>query len=68
MIRPSSARASEEAEERDAERAALEARLLEGAEEGRPRRLLGHLVDYHQREARRSGGRGSAGRSSTTTS
>ena len=43
---------SEEAEERDAERAALEASLLEGAEEGSPRRLLGHLVDYHQREAR----------------
>ena len=43
---------SEAAEERDAERAALEARLLEGAEEGSPRRLLGHLVDYHQREQR----------------
>ena len=43
---------SEEAVERDAERAALEAALLEGAEEGSPRRLLGHLVDYHQREAR----------------
>ena len=41
-----------EAEERDAERAALEAALLAGAEEGAPRRLLGHLVDYHQREAR----------------
>jgi len=43
---------SEEAVERDAERAALEAELLEGAEEGSPRRLLGNLVDYHQREAR----------------
>ncbi len=43
---------ADEAEERDAERAALEASLLEGAEEGSPRRLLGHLVDYHQREAR----------------
>jgi predicted RecB family nuclease len=43
---------SEEAIERDAERAALEARLLDGAEEGTPRRLLGHLVDYHQREQR----------------
>ena len=42
----------EELELRDAERAALEARLLAGAEEGSPRRLLGHLVDYHQREAR----------------
>ena len=28
-----------------------EARLLEGAEEGSPRRLLGHLLDYHQRES-----------------
>ena len=43
---------TEEAVERDAERAALEAALLEGAEEGSPRRLLGNLVDYHQREAR----------------
>jgi uncharacterized protein len=43
---------SEEAIERDAERAALEAELLEDAEEGSPRRLLGNLVDYHQREAR----------------
>jgi predicted RecB family nuclease len=41
-----------EAEERDADRAALEASLLAGAEEGSPRRLLGNLVDYHQREAR----------------
>jgi uncharacterized protein len=43
---------SEEAVERDSERAALETELLEGAEEGSPRRLLGNLVDYHQREAR----------------
>jgi predicted RecB family nuclease len=43
---------SPEAVERGAERAALEASLLEGAEVGSPRRLLGHLVDYHQREAR----------------
>ncbi|HEX3291842.1 MAG TPA: TM0106 family RecB-like putative nuclease [Gaiella sp.] len=43
---------SEEAIERDAERAALEAELLDGAGEGSPRRLLGNLVDYHQREAR----------------
>ena len=42
----------EELVQRDAERAALEERLLAGAEEGTPRRLLGHLVDYHQREAR----------------
>ena len=43
---------SEEVEERDAARAALEASLLAGAAEGSPRRLLGNLVDYHQREAR----------------
>jgi uncharacterized protein len=42
----------EEAEERDEERATLRSRLLDGAEEGEPRRLLGHLVDYHQREQR----------------
>ena len=42
----------EEAKHRDEERAALCARLLEGTEPGEPRRLLGHLVDYHQREAR----------------
>ena len=43
---------TEQAEERDAEREALKAGLLEGAEEGEPRRLLAHLVDYHQREQR----------------
>ena len=43
---------TEEAEERDAAREALKARLLEGAEEGEPRRLLANLLDYHQREAR----------------
>ena len=43
---------TEEAEERDEEREALKARLLDGAEEGEPRRLLAHLVDYHQREQR----------------
>ena len=42
----------EETIERDAERAALRDRLLAGAEEGDARRLLGHLVEYHQREAR----------------
>jgi uncharacterized protein len=42
----------EETLERDAERAALRDRLLAGTEEGDPRRLLGHLVEYHQREAR----------------
>jgi uncharacterized protein len=41
-----------EAEERDAERAALRASLLEGAAEGQPRWLLAHLLDYHRREAR----------------
>ena len=50
---PPEARApNEEVEERNAERAALESALLAGAEEGSPRRLLGNLVDYHQREAR----------------
>ena len=43
---------SEEAEERDEEREALKERLLDGAGEGEPRRLLAHLVDYHQREQR----------------
>ncbi len=43
---------TEEAEERDAAREALKARLLDGAEEGEPRRLLANLLDYHQREAR----------------
>jgi len=43
---------SEEAVARDAERAALRDRLLAGTEAGDPRRLLGHLVEYHQREAR----------------
>jgi len=38
--------------EAEGERAALEARLLAGAEEGEPRRLLAHLVDYHRREQR----------------
>src|SRR4029078_2314954 len=43
---------SEEAIVRDAERAALRDRLLAGTEAGDPPRLLGHLVEYHQREAR----------------
>jgi uncharacterized protein len=43
---------SEEAEERDAARAALHAALLEGAEEGDPRWLLAHVLYYHQREAK----------------
>ena len=36
----------------DEARAALREALLAGTEEGEPRRLLGHLVEYHQREAR----------------
>ena len=43
---------SEAAEERDEERAELRATLLDGAEQGDPRRLLAHLIDYHQREQR----------------
>jgi hypothetical protein len=43
---------TEEAEIRDAAREALKARLLDGAEEGEPRRLLANLLDYHQREGR----------------
>jgi uncharacterized protein len=43
---------SEEAEERDAKRAALHEALLTPAEEGSPRWLLGHLLYYHQREAK----------------
>ena len=41
-----------EAEERDAERVALREALLDGATEGGPRRLLGHVLDYHRREAK----------------
>ncbi len=43
---------SEEAEELDAEREVLKARLLDGAGEGTPRRLLANLIDYHQRDQR----------------
>ena len=43
---------SEEAEERDAARAALAAELLEGAEEDSPRFVLAHLLSYHRREAK----------------
>jgi predicted RecB family nuclease len=41
---------TEEAEERDAERARVRDELLAGAEEGEPRWLLAHLLDYHRRE------------------
>jgi uncharacterized protein len=43
---------SEEAEERDAERARVRDALLAGAQEGDPDWLLAHLLDYHQREER----------------
>jgi predicted RecB family nuclease len=43
---------SEEAEERDAERARVRDALLAGAEKGDPDWLLAHLLDYHQREER----------------
>jgi predicted RecB family nuclease len=43
---------SEEAEERDAERARVRDALLTGAQEGDPNWLLAHLLDYHQREER----------------
>nr|MBA3375217.1 TM0106 family RecB-like putative nuclease [Actinomycetota bacterium] len=42
----------EEAEERDAERAALYATLLAGAAEADSRWLLAHLLYYHRREAK----------------
>jgi predicted RecB family nuclease len=41
---------SEEADEREAERARVREELLAGAEEGEPRWLLAHLLDYHRRE------------------
>jgi uncharacterized protein len=43
---------SEEAEERDAERARVREALLADAAEGDPDWLLAHLLDYHQREER----------------
>jgi uncharacterized protein len=43
---------TEEAEERDATRAALHEALLEGGEEGSTSWLLAHLLYYHQREAK----------------
>jgi predicted RecB family nuclease len=41
---------TEEAEERDAERARVRDELLAGAAEGEPPWLLAHLLDYHRRE------------------
>ncbi|MGH3077644.1 MAG: TM0106 family RecB-like putative nuclease [Gaiellaceae bacterium] len=49
---PDEREVSEEAEERDAERAALHESLLEGEEERSPRWLLGHLLYYHRRESK----------------
>ena len=49
---PDERKRSEEAEERDAERAALRDALLEGATEGDHRWLVAQLLDYHQREAK----------------
>jgi predicted RecB family nuclease len=43
---------SEEAVERDAERARIRDAILAGAEEGDADWLLAHLLDYHQREER----------------
>ncbi|MDQ3859492.1 MAG: TM0106 family RecB-like putative nuclease [Actinomycetota bacterium] len=43
---------SEEAEERDQERARVREALLLGATEAEPRWLLAHLLDYHARESR----------------
>jgi predicted RecB family nuclease len=40
----------EETKERLEERARVEAELLAGAEEGEPRWLLGHVLEYHRRE------------------
>lgn len=42
----------EEKVERDLELAAWRERLLSGTEGGEPRRLLAHLLEYHQREQR----------------
>jgi predicted RecB family nuclease len=49
---PDEREVSEEAEERDAERAALHDALLGGEEEGSPCWLLAHLLYYHRRESK----------------
>ncbi|HXF97944.1 MAG TPA: TM0106 family RecB-like putative nuclease [Gaiellaceae bacterium] len=49
---PEEAERRPEAEERDAELAALHARLCAGADPGSPRALLAHLLYYHRREAK----------------
>jgi predicted RecB family nuclease len=43
---------SEESEERQHERDRVRDELLAGAEDGEPRWLLAHLLDYHRRESR----------------
>ncbi|HSB39652.1 MAG TPA: TM0106 family RecB-like putative nuclease [Gaiellaceae bacterium] len=48
--RPEEREVAEETRERLEERARVEAELLAGAEEGEPRRLLAHLLEYHRRE------------------
>ena len=52
QLPPDQREQSEEAEERDAARAALHEALLAGTEEGDPRWLLAHLLYYHRREAK----------------
>jgi predicted RecB family nuclease len=52
QLPPEQREKTEEAEERDATRIALHEALLEGGEEGSTSWLLGHLLYYHQREAK----------------
>ena len=47
---PEEREVKEETKERLEERARVEAELLAGAEEGEPRWLLAHLLEYHRRE------------------
>ena len=47
---PEEREVTEETKERLEERARIEAELLAGAEEGEPRWLLAHLLEYHRRE------------------
>jgi predicted RecB family nuclease len=46
---------ADEAEERDAERSRVRDELLAGADEGEPRWLLAHLLEYHRREEKPQG-------------
>lgn len=52
QLPPEERERSEEAEERDASRIALQEALLAASEEGTPSWLLAHLLYYHQREAK----------------